>query len=198
MRLAVTLVCGLGMCFPAHAQPSAVEIALPCLAGHSSAEGVTAAFEAQGWRMVDSPEIRLEGLRAAAEPHIAQEQLSVANTPEGFDRHISEAHGLAEFLFPGVTVLERDGLFNVIEFHGPEFGGVIRCTIVGTDFSLVDDVFANHPANIMGMNGHEFILSPVEDAPSRSEVTWYRLAIPEGATVKPNGTFAAIAVGHAG
>lgn len=199
MRLVLTAVCGLGICCHVHAQPSAsaIDIVAPCLDGHASVQDVTAAVEAQGWRMADAPEHRLEGLRAAAEPLIAQEQLSRANTPEDFDRHISGAHGAAEFLLPSASVLARDGLFNVIEFHDPEIGGMIRCTIVGTAFPLVDEVFASHPADVTRIHGHQFIVSPVEGAPSPSDVTWYRIAIPQGATAKPNGTMAAIGVVHA-
>lgn len=172
------------------------DVTAPCLQPSTSIEEISASFEADGWTSALSPEARLTGLRTAAEALLAAQNLSRVETPEGHDSHIEAAHQRAERLLADAAVMQRDGMFAVIEFQETDAGDMVRCTVAGGDLPEVAEAFAARADDISAFNGHEFLISPLDHAGMQADITWYRLASPEGATIQPLGPLAVIATMH--
>lgn len=180
----IAAAAAISLCAPAIAQSE--DIWQPCFASDASMGGVIAAFQAEGWAFPTSNEAHIDNLKTVAEPLFSVRNLPNVKTGAEYDRHIQTAHDRAEALLIDAATLQRDGLAVAIE-HNDEAGGMIRCTIAGTDFKQVADAFDSRPDDIKAANGHETLADT-------ADITLYRLEAPADATVTARAPFAAIAM----
>jgi hypothetical protein len=164
----------------------------PCLTGDFSMEGVIAAFQADGWAFPTSNEEHIGYLEAAAEPLSALQDLPKAETGATYDKHLSNAHQLAERQLIDAATLHRDGVSVAIE----TYESMIRCTLSGTAFDEVSTAFQERADEITTTAGHQTLPVQTEATSGRSDITLYRLDAPADATIEARSPLAAIVIRH--
>lgn len=191
--------CILSAAFALATAPSALaqpgDIWEPCLTADASMEGVIAAFQADGWTFPADNESHVDNLKAAAEVLLSMQNLPPVETGEAFDRHIAVAHERAEQAFIDSPTLQRDDLSVTIEAY-ENAGGMIRCTIAGTDFADVTDALAASGDDVVVNKGRQSLMVRPDIATGQASVTYYALETPQDATAEALGPLAVVLTRH--